>query len=295
MPGGYDIMAGILQREEGRLIAELADIRAKFTHSGNKGAMAEHEFREFLRRYMPGDTRVGHGEVFDIDGRLARQTDVVVANKYHVALQADWEQPQKFTIETVQCGAEVKSSLTGLDSLRDCFEKAKAFKGLLETSGPSILMPMGDDDRRFLLRRPYFAFAFESRLTLQTIYGALTAWNEELREVERPVLDGLFTLDRGGLTHMGTGKGQLFIEGEDGERLTGYVGFTRDGGVLTRLLVWMYGVMPMTIPFRHPVFPYLQPSGESGTLWLNDQGRVERRPPRPPAAATDGTAETEGM
>ena len=135
MPSGYDIMAGILQREEGRLIAELADIRAKFKHAGNKGAMAEHEFREFLRRYMPGDTRVGHGEVFDIDGRLARQTDVVVANKYHVALQADWEQPQQFTIESVQCAGEVKSALTSLDSLRDCFEKAKAYKSLLEAPG----------------------------------------------------------------------------------------------------------------------------------------------------------------
>ena len=81
---------------------------------------------------------------------------------------------------------------------------------------------------------------------------------------------------------MGTGKGRLVMKGEDGRSLTGYVGFTRDDGVLTRLLVWMYGVMPMTIRFNHPVFQYLQRSRESGTLWLNDQGNVERRPPRPP-------------
>ena len=288
-------MAGILQREEGRLRAELMDIRAKFEHAGNKGAMAEHEFRRFLRRYMPGYTRVGHGEVFNIDGRLAKQTDVVVANEYHVALQADWEQPQQFTIETVQCAAEVKSSLTDLNTLRDCFDKARAFKRLLEAPEQSTLfMEMRDDERRFRLRRPYFAFAFESRLTLNTIYDALTAWNEELREVERPVLDGLFILNRGGLIHMGTGKGRLVIEGEDGQTCTGYVGFTRADGVLTRLLLWMYGVMPKTIHFRHPVFPYLQRSSESGTLWLNDQGRVERRPPRPTAAATDGTVDNDG-
>lgn len=65
MPGGYDIMAGILQPEGGRLRAELTDFRAKFKYAGNKGAVAEPEFREFLRRYMPGDTRIGHGEVFD--------------------------------------------------------------------------------------------------------------------------------------------------------------------------------------------------------------------------------------
>lgn len=199
-------------------------------------------------------------------------------------------------IEAVQCAAEVKSSLTGLDSLRDCFEKAKAFKSLLAEPAQSMfLMSMGDDDRRFLSRRPYFAFAFESRLTLQTIYDALTAWNEELWEVERPVLDGLFVLDRGGLMHMGTGRGKLVMEGEDGQNLTGYVGFTRDRGVLTRLLVWMYGVMPMTIRFSHPVFPYLQPSRETGTLWLNDQGKVERRPTNSSASVTHPTMEGEAM
>ena len=282
VPSGYDIMAGILQREEGRLRGELTDIRAKFEHAGNKGAMVEHEFRKFLRKYMPSYTRVGHGEIFDIDGRLAKQTDVVVANEYHVSLQADWEQPQQFPIETVQCAAEVKSSLTSLDSLRDCFDKAKAFKSLLEAPEQTMfLMSMGDDERRFILRRPYFAFAFESKLTLQRIYDTLTAWDKELRKIEQPVLDALFVLNRGVLIHMGTGKGTLVIKGEDGHNVTGYVGFKRDDGVLTRLLVWMYGVMPRLIHFSHPVFPYLQRSRKSGTLWLNDQGEVERKPARP--------------
>ena len=98
---GYDIMSGILRREEKRLAAELTDIRAKFDHAGNKGSLAEAQFRDFLRKYMPGNTRVGHGEVFDIDGRLSKQTDVIVSNEYHVALQSDWEQPQRFTIEAV--------------------------------------------------------------------------------------------------------------------------------------------------------------------------------------------------
>lgn len=193
VPGGYDIMAGILQPEGGRLRAELTDFRAKFKYAGNKGAVAEHEFRKFLRRYMPGDTRVGHGEVFE------------------------------------------KNDLRCTDGV----ERA----------------PAG---------------------------------------VERPVLDGLFVANRRILMHMGTGKGKLVIKGEDGQSLTGYVGFTRDGGVLTHLLVWTCGVLPMTIRFRHPVFPYLQRSSESGTRWLNDQGSVERRPPRPPAAAPDGTVESEG-
>ena len=93
MPTGYDIMAEILRREERRLAAELTDIRAKLDHTGNKGALAETAFRNFLRKYMPGNASVGHGEVFDIDGRLSKQTDIVVANEYHVPLQSDWEEP----------------------------------------------------------------------------------------------------------------------------------------------------------------------------------------------------------
>ena len=128
MSTGYEVMARILRSDERRLRAELEGIREKFDHSGNKGSLVEREVRDFLRRYMPGDTRVGHGEVFDIDGRRAKQTDVVVSNQYHVALQSDWEEPQKFTIEAVQCAAEVRSVLTDVASLRECMEKARAFK-----------------------------------------------------------------------------------------------------------------------------------------------------------------------
>ena len=292
MPKGYDIMAGILRSEERRLRAELAEIRTRFEHAGNKGAAAEREFRSFLRKYMPGDTRVGHGEVFDIDGRLAKQTDVIVANEYHVALQADWEQTQKFTIEAVQCAAEVKSSLTDLGSLRDCVEKARAFKSLLVAPEQHMLTTdMMDDERRFRDRRPFFTFAFESRLKLETIYEALTGWDEELRDVERPVVDGLFVLDRGVLMHLGTGRGTLVLEDEHGKRLSGYAGFEAQSGVLTRLLLWMYAAMPKAIHFRHPVFPYLQPR-KSEPLWLNNRGKVEPRP-SVPTRATDSAEEND--
>ena len=278
MPTGYDIMAGILRQEETRLLSELEGIRQNFQHSGTKGAKVEREFRDFLRRYMPGGTRVGHGEVFDIDGRVARQSDVVVANEYHTALHADWEEPQKFTIESVQCGAEVKTSVTDLTSLRDCFEKARAFKSLLMAPKQSMLLTdMGDDERRFLQRRPYFVFAFESRLSLSRMFSALTAWDEELRPVERPVVDGLFVLDRGTLLHVGTGKGKLVLKKDDGEVLRGYVVYERNDGVLTRMLLWMYGAMPRVIHFNHPVFPYLQRKSDRGKLWMNDRGEVERK------------------
>lgn len=64
----------------------------------------------------------------------------------------------------MQCAAEVKALLTDVSALRDCFEKAKAFKSLLAAPGLVTLLTLRrDDDRRFHYRRPYFAFAFESR------------------------------------------------------------------------------------------------------------------------------------
>ena len=59
--------------------------------------------------------------------------------------------------------------------------------------------------------------------------------------------------------------------------LRGYVAYERDGGVLSRMLLWMYGAMPKVILFNHPVFPYLQRRREPGKLWMNDRGEVERK------------------
>ena len=279
MATGYDIMMRILREDEGRLASELRGVRATFDQAGIKGAGVEHGFREFLRRYMPRNTGVGHGEAFDIDGRVSKQTDVVVANEYHVALRPGWDEPQKFTIESVECAGEVKSTLTDQDAVRDCFDKARAFKRLLMNPDLTHMgMSMGDDERRYLHRRPYFAFAFESRLTLETIWEKLTVWDEGLRQVEQPAVDGVFVLDRGTLLHMGRGKkGRLSMKGADGERLGGYLPFPADGGVLTRLLFWMYAAMPRVQHFGHPVSSYLQPISEAGRLWLNDRGEVERK------------------
>ena len=83
--------------------------------------------------------------------------------------------------------------------------------------------------------------------------------------MERPVLDGLFVLGRGVVLHVGTGKGKLVVKSADGERLSGYAIFPEENGVLTRLLLWMYGAMPRVIHFKHPAFPYLQPSKKPGS------------------------------
>ena len=279
MLSGYDIMAGILSREETRLRLELLDIRKKYEHPGNKGDQVESIIRDFLSQYLPAYNRVGHGEVFNIEGLHSKQTDLVVTNEYHVALTSDWTKAQTFIIESVECAAEIKSTINDVDTdLRDIFEKAKTFKSMFIEPGQGMearLQP--DDTRRFLWRKPYFGFAFESKVSLDRIIQELKSWDEELRPVERPVLDSLFILDRGGFMHMGSGQGRLVSIGSDGQRKTGYVALRKGGEqVLTTLLLWIYSTMPKIHYYTHPAFVYLTPNSSGGRLQLQDDGNLSR-------------------
>ena len=275
---GFELMKRVLEREGERLKLELADIRHKYEHAGNKAELAEQIFREFLGRYLPAHNRIGHGEVFNIDGVRSRQTDIVVTNEYHIGLKSDWTEPQAFILESVECAGEVKSIIKDQNTLRDVFEKAKAFKSMLIEPEQGIEVRTHDEDfPRFVWRKPYFGFAFESDMTIDRIVGELRSWETELRPIDRPVLDGVFLLDRGGIIHMGKGSGQLRSLSKDGEPQSGYV-VVRSGGeqVLAHLLLWIYAAMPRIEYYTHPAFPYLRPNPYSGRLSMTDEGMLRR-------------------
>ena len=277
METGHEIVKKLLVQEENNLRDSLDKSRANFMNSGNKGDNAEAVFRDFLSRYLPSTNRIGHGEVFSIEGLRSKQTDVVISNKLHVALTDNWELPQLFTIDSVQCAAEVKSVISDEDVLRDIYDKAKTFKNLFiePIKGMEVRMSQGDAPR-FVWRKPYFGFAFESKLSAGTIMQRLQSWDEEeLRPIERPVLDGLFLLDRGAYFHLGTGSGSLYVEdGEGNQRREGYAGMSGDGQTLTGLLLWLSCVMHEISYPLHPIVHYLQPSKRTNRLRLNDEGTL---------------------
>ena len=277
-------MMGILNREEKRLRLELEDIRRKYEHAGNKGGQIESVVRDFLSRYLPAYNRVGHGEVFNIEGLRSKQTDLVITNEYHVALTSDWSEAQTFIIEGVECAAEIKTTINAVDTdLRDIFDKAKTFKQMLIEPDLGMQARMNSNDvSRFIWRKPYFGFAFESQVSLDRIVQELRSWDEELRPIERPVVDSLFVLDRGGFMNMGTGEGSFYSIGRDGRKQSGYV-ILREGGeeVLTTLLTWILATMPKLQYFTHPAFAYLRPDQNQGRLRLTDDGTLSRQVSRP--------------
>ena len=276
---GHEIMTGILSREEQRLTVQLDDIRKKYEHAGIKGDHVESTIRDLLSRYLPPANRIGHGEVFNVEGLRSKQTDLVITNEYHMTPTEDWSEAQTFMIESVECAAEIKSTIRDVNTdLRDFFEKARTFKQMFIEPDQGIEVRCRDEDfRRFIWRKPYFGFAFESRVSLDRILQEFKAWDEELRPVERPVVDSFFVLNRGGFMHMGNGKGRLVLLNKDDQPQTGYVRL-RQGGerVLTTLLLWIYATMPKINYYTHPAFVYMRPNPHRRRLRLKDDGTLLR-------------------
>ena len=280
MQTGHEIMRSNLIRDEKLLRLELDYTRQKYEHAGIKGGQVEAVVRDFLDRYLPAHNRVGHGEVFNIDGLRSRQTDLVVANEYHIALTSDWSEAQTYIIEAVQCAAEIKSKIENVDTdLRDYFDKAQTFKKLLINPDATYELRMLEGDLpRFGFRKPYFGFAFESKVSLPRVMQELRSWDEELRPVERPAIDALFVLDRGAVVNVGDGQGRIYSLTPSGQRRTGYVEWSGDDNLLlSNLLTWMFATMPMVHYYMHPASCYLEPNQHPGRLELLDDGTLSRR------------------
>ena len=265
------------------MTAELIRIRKSFLHGGTRGGEAEATLREFLRMHLPLYTRVGHGEVFNKDGRRSRQTDVVVTNEEHPPLYSNWERAHLFIIEGIAAAGEVKTALQSLDGLRDTFDKARAFKSILAQPQERMLIYGTDqDNKRFVYRRPYFAFFYESKVSLNTMCQALEQWDKEVREVDYPTIDAVFVLEGGSIINFGDGSGMLKLRLPDGTDGRGYISRSdaRDK-VLPTLLLWMFSSMPRIRMWRPPIVEYLMEEEDSGPLMLKDDGVLSRKaPPR---------------
>lgn len=280
---GYEVMLGILAKKGATLRSDIEEIRLKFQQSGDKGASAEFVLREFLRLYLPQDQRVGHGEVFNLDGERSTQTDIVIANRYHVSLERDDETPQAFIIEAVDVAGEVKMRINGLDDLRDCFDKARQFKKIFADDVGALLMAFGGGDgktNRYFMRRPYFAFAYETRMNETTILNSLRSWESELPDNERPSLDALFLLDKVAMFNSWEHDIGLRVSAQKGGPNVGLWMTTGFGEkVLADFLTFIYYAPPEILSRLHPVVSYLTPNNGRYRL-MPDRNVTRIHPPQ---------------
>lgn len=222
------------------LVAKFEEIRTTFTHSGNKGSGAEANFRNFVRSYVPRTFRVGHGEVIDSRGKRSKQLDVIVGNPHHPFVTTEEDACLHF-IEGVACAGEVKSILT-TDELERTLENCLAFKKLhaFIAKDTSFRGTMGDVER-FVLRRPYFLFAYESQLKLQTVAEKIAQWSNDRNLYYYQGIDGVFLIDRGVIVNFGKGDGAFTHTFSDGQKAVGLVPYhaTDNPNTLYHFLIWL--------------------------------------------------------
>lgn len=235
---------------QAQLSAAIAEIRAKHHHAGTKGQLAEGALRAVIRSLVPVFKQVGHGEVVDREGNRSGQTDVVITNEHH-ALISDPEAANTFFIEEVACAGEVKMSL-GSDDLDDALRNCSKFKQLTPfiASGAVIETEFEEDVHRFVEKRPYFLFCYESHLTLQRIAQALSEFSS--LPGNWPLyrqLDAVFVLGRGVVVNFGRGQGALrFLEQGSALPVHGVHAIETDA-VLAELVRWLHVVMiKLTMP-----------------------------------------------
>jgi len=146
----------------------LAEVRLTFKHSGNKGTSTEDFFIKFVRQYLPRRLEIGNGEIIDTEGNRSGQADVVILSEDH-PFTFNPNKPGLFFIEGVLSVGEIKTTLTTKE-LRNTLKNSVSYKNLKMTHGQGSMVHANQSDlKRFYEHPPFFLFAFESQISLNTI------------------------------------------------------------------------------------------------------------------------------
>ena len=239
------------------MLLRFEEIREAYNHSGNKGSNAEQIVRDFLRQFLPPSYRIGHGEVIDQNGGCSKQIDIVITNEHQPFLN-DLSVPSVFIIEGVSCAAEVKSVLT-VAELEKALANSLAFKKLnVGIQKGMQVQGILEDIQRFVTKRPFFLFAFESQIAQVTLKRKIEEWNvlHDLPVSEQ--IDAVFILDGESLVNHGEGKGAFRFITTTGEFLGGYqYSPVSINPPLVSLLSWLSSaLMKFTLP-ASPILNYL--------------------------------------
>jgi hypothetical protein len=183
-------------------------------------------------------------EVRDTHGSLSQEVDLVFLNRFHPAFLLKG-QPRAFYIEGVIAAAEVKTSLDK-DETIDCLEKAQAFKRLRARVEGSDLRAHNVDNPdwyRYLLRRPFFSFAYEDDRNLRTLQKNIEEWVGDNSVPNAEQIDAIFVLNRRLVINLGTGTGAIEVKSTSGNLLSGFVR-SSTSSIFSQLIVWLSKVCP---------------------------------------------------
>jgi hypothetical protein len=234
----------IISSLEVQMRAALATTRKTFRNSGIKGTTNENVFADFLRQYIPRRLEVGNGEIIDSQGHQTGQTDVIIVSEDH-PFTFKPNEPGLFFIEGVYGAGEVKTHLTS-DHLENTLKNSVYFKSKLQISfsaGTSSRFKSASDKDRFYLRRPYFLFAYESQLTLQSITLKVKEYGEKNGLSLFDLLDAIFILDKGCMINMADGRGSFWSTDPNGNPVAGFAAYESE-----KVLFELFKFLSIAIP-----------------------------------------------
>jgi uncharacterized protein DUF6602 len=233
--------------------AKLRDARRSTRHDGIRGDELSGALGEIVKsHFVDCASYYEKCEVTDTHGSLSNEVDLVFLNHFHPAFLLK-DRPRAFFIEGVLAAAEVKTSLDKSETI-DCLQKAQAFKRLLPRVEGNDLQTHNveaEDWSRYLLRRPFFAFAYEDTRRLSTIHRNIEEWinAHQIPDVEQ--IDAFFIRNKGIIVNLGSGSGTLEIRDANGDLLSGFVR-NETTAVFSQLILWLSSVCP-TFTSLHPI------------------------------------------
>jgi hypothetical protein len=108
-----------------------------------------------------------------------------------------------------------------------------------------------EDWSRYLLRRPFFAFAYEDNRTLEVVQKNLEDWVGTNGVPEEEQIDALFILNRGVIVNLGSGSGVIEKTDTNGDLVSGFVR-SETSAVFSQLITWLSQVCP-SFASLHPI------------------------------------------
>lgn len=229
-----------------RQLAEvLRASRAHVSHHGGRGDEVAAALGEMVSTHLVECASFHERcQVQDVAGSASGQLDLVFLNRFHPAFLAEGR-PPAFYIEGIIAAAEVKTSLNKTEVI-GCLEKARAFKRLVaRVDGRDLQAHNVDagDWQRFLLRRPFFAFAYEDTRDLGTVQDNIDEWVSDNSVPYTEQIDAVFVLNKGVLVNLGAGIGVIELKDAAGDILNGFVRKAVQP-VSLQLMLWLSLVCP---------------------------------------------------
>jgi hypothetical protein len=131
----------ILQSLNREVINQL-DLAASIKHPGESGRAREQVIANYLRRLVPKEFGIDTGFVFDAQGTISRQIDVVIYRTgYHPVFEIGGI--KHFMIECVVAVLENKASIGSRDKLESAIENIASVKALDRTNGGTNYLVVG--------------------------------------------------------------------------------------------------------------------------------------------------------